>query len=185
MSPLHINSRTSWLRDCLYSCLVTFGPLSASSSLPLWPRAGIREMYSLEICMYLTWFPSCILAIYMKVTPPLMGVRCFLILYRSSWRIYPTHPCFQCLCSAGMESGLSGEGASWWYQAIKNLPKEIRKGLNLLIILVAWEIWKHRNDCVFNGARPNTRTILQTVALCMCLLVLSQCEISRTFGQGA
>ena len=45
---------------------------------------NIRDMYSLEICMYLTCTPSCILTIYMKVTPPLMGVRCFLILYMVS-----------------------------------------------------------------------------------------------------
>jgi hypothetical protein len=27
-------------------------------------------------------------------------------------------------------------------------------GLNSLIILGAWTIWMHRNDCVFNGAIP-------------------------------
>jgi hypothetical protein len=31
-----------------------------------------------------------------------------------------------------------------------------RKGLNSLIILVAWEIWKHRNACVFEGVVPCT-----------------------------
>uniref|UniRef100_A0A0A9BEL1 Uncharacterized protein n=1 Tax=Arundo donax TaxID=35708 RepID=A0A0A9BEL1_ARUDO len=29
-----------------------------------------------------------------------------------------------------------------------------RKGLNSLIILAAWELWKHRNNCVFNNALP-------------------------------
>jgi len=28
-------------------------------------------------------------------------------------------------------------------------------GLNSLVILGAWSIWWHRNDCVFNGATPN------------------------------
>ena len=31
---------------------------------------------------------------------------------------------------------------------------DARKGLNSLIILGAWTIWNHRNDCVFNGATP-------------------------------
>ena len=53
---------------------------------------------------------------------------------------------------------------SWWCTATKAVPKEMRKGLNCLIILVAWEIWKHRNACVFEGKRPCVHIILQTVA---------------------
>jgi len=46
----------------------------------------------------------------------------------------------------------------------KNLPKEIRKGLNTLIVIVAWEIWKHWNECDFNKTMPNVWTILHAVA---------------------
>jgi hypothetical protein len=42
-----------------------------------------------------------------------------------------------------------GSFASWWYKAIQGKGKENKQGLNSLIILVAWEIWKHRNDCVW------------------------------------
>jgi hypothetical protein len=43
----------------------------------------------------------------------------------------------------------------WWKKVAAAVPKEARKGLNSLIILVAWEIWKHRNSCVFDNKRPS------------------------------
>lgn len=41
--------------------------------------------------------------------------------------------------------------SNWWYSAVRSVPKELKKGPNSLIILVAWEILKHRNACVFEG----------------------------------
>lgn len=52
----------------------------------------------------------------------------------------------------------------WWIQAISRVPKELRKGLNSLVILVAWTIWKHRNRCVFDGIPPSARQVLRQVA---------------------
>ncbi|RCV06200.1 hypothetical protein SETIT_1G144200v2 [Setaria italica] len=46
----------------------------------------------------------------------------------------------------------------------RSVPKELRKGLNSLIILVAWDLWKHRNACVFEWAGPNVQVVLQIVA---------------------
>jgi len=46
---------------------------------------------------------------------------------------------------------------------VKGVPKGYRKGINSLIILVSWEIWKHRNDYVFNGASPSIPVLLQTI----------------------
>jgi hypothetical protein len=51
----------------------------------------------------------------------------------------------------------------WWRRSSLAVPKEARKGLNSLIILVAWEIWKHRNACVFDHVRPNTQEVLRAV----------------------
>jgi hypothetical protein len=47
---------------------------------------------------------------------------------------------------------------------IKSVEKNLRKGLNSLIILVAWEIWKHRNSCVFEGAIPCVQGVVSAVA---------------------
>uniref|UniRef100_C6JRM6 Reverse transcriptase zinc-binding domain-containing protein n=1 Tax=Sorghum bicolor TaxID=4558 RepID=C6JRM6_SORBI len=52
----------------------------------------------------------------------------------------------------------------WWKRSIAAVPKEIRKGLNSLIILVAWEIWKHRNSCVFDNKRPNIQEVFRAIS---------------------
>jgi hypothetical protein len=46
----------------------------------------------------------------------------------------------------------------WWEKPEASVAGELRKGLNSLIILGAWSIWRHRNDCVFNGTVPNMAT---------------------------
>lgn len=49
---------------------------------------------------------------------------------------------------------------AWWSRAMEQAPKEVRKGFNSLVILVAWFIWKLRNRCVFDGARPTIDGLL-------------------------
>ncbi len=44
--------------------------------------------------------------------------------------------------------------SGWWWKVVKEIPKEQRKGLNSLIIVVDWEIWKDQNDYMFNGSSP-------------------------------
>ncbi|WVZ94091.1 hypothetical protein U9M48_040028 [Paspalum notatum var. saurae] len=53
--------------------------------------------------------------------------------------------------------------SSWWSGAVSRAPKELKKGLNSLIILVAWEVWKHRNACVFEEFRPCVSVICQEI----------------------
>uniref|UniRef100_A0A0A9CVB5 Reverse transcriptase zinc-binding domain-containing protein n=1 Tax=Arundo donax TaxID=35708 RepID=A0A0A9CVB5_ARUDO len=50
--------------------------------------------------------------------------------------------------------------ADWWRKSVRKGRKEQRKGLNTLIILGAWVIWKHRNSCVFNGTSPSLQMVL-------------------------
>jgi hypothetical protein len=49
---------------------------------------------------------------------------------------------------------------AWWDKAVLTVSGDAQKGLNSLIILGAWTIWKHRNDCVFDGAAPRLSTAL-------------------------
>lgn len=49
---------------------------------------------------------------------------------------------------------------SWWRSTVRAVPKEHQKGLNSIIILVTWKIWKHRND-VFEERRPFVPAVIQ------------------------
>ena len=49
----------------------------------------------------------------------------------------------------------------WWRKVDEAGSGEVRKGLNSLVILGAWSIWRHRNDCVFNGSVPNVNVALR------------------------
>jgi hypothetical protein len=53
--------------------------------------------------------------------------------------------------------------SNWWSQSIKSVGKDMRKGLNSLIILVAWQVWNHRNSCVFEGSRPCVQNVVLAV----------------------
>ena len=43
----------------------------------------------------------------------------------------------------------------WWDKAGGRFSGQVKKGLNSIIILGMWLIWKHRNYCVFDGGIPN------------------------------
>jgi hypothetical protein len=48
----------------------------------------------------------------------------------------------------------------WWWRVLSFVSNSYKKGINSLIILGAWMLWRHRNDCVFNGATPRLATAL-------------------------
>jgi hypothetical protein len=54
---------------------------------------------------------------------------------------------------------------TWWCKAIAAIPKDFKKGFNSLAILVIWELWKHRNACVFDGVQPQPQVIFAQVAV--------------------
>lgn len=51
----------------------------------------------------------------------------------------------------------------WWRRVERRLIKEHRKGFNTLVMLVAWETWKHSNKCVFDGVAPRTQVMLTEI----------------------
>lgn len=73
-------------RDFLYSCLVTLGPVLASSSLLLWLQVGIRDIivYRYICILYSRLYPGYIY----ESHPSLMGVRCFLIYRQLNVKIW-------------------------------------------------------------------------------------------------
>ena len=49
---------------------------------------------------------------------------------------------------------------AWWERVSAATSGLVQRGLNSLIILGAWLIWKHRNRCVFDKASPNMTQML-------------------------
>lgn len=60
-----------------------------------------------------------------------------------------------------------------WGNTNRSSPKEKRKGLNSIIIIVAWEVWKHKNSCVFFMGLKQT-----------CLGSSKPLGMSAVFGRG-
>jgi hypothetical protein len=50
----------------------------------------------------------------------------------------------------------------WWEKSSDIVPRMIKKGLDSLIILGAWMVWKHRNRVVFDGATPDLTLLLRS-----------------------
>ncbi|GJN05368.1 hypothetical protein PR202_ga22989 [Eleusine coracana subsp. coracana] len=75
--------------------------------------------------------------------------------------------------------------ADWWRKARKHATKEKRKGLNTLIILGAWMLWKHRHSCVFEEAQPNIQKILSDFHMKRQLWHLAGASSLRALGHDA
>jgi hypothetical protein len=58
-----------------------------------------------------------------------------------------------------------GHFSGWWRKVVKAVPKEAHKDLNSLIILVAWEIWKHCNDRAFENSWLSLQVVLRAVSM--------------------
>uniref|UniRef100_A0A0A9CFC2 Reverse transcriptase zinc-binding domain-containing protein n=1 Tax=Arundo donax TaxID=35708 RepID=A0A0A9CFC2_ARUDO len=52
---------------------------------------------------------------------------------------------------------------AWWSLAATIVEPHRRKGFNSLVMLMSWMIWKHRNQCVFEGQNPNVTAMLDQI----------------------
>jgi hypothetical protein len=95
---------------------------------------------------------------------------------------------YKILASVGLQTCAPNQSdevfADWWRRARKRADKIKRKGLNSLIILGAWILWKHRNACVFEGARPSIQHILQNFSLERKLWHLAGAHSLQAIGPG-
>lgn len=70
---------------------------------------------------------------------------------------------FTCLSRVGVEvvtpSRNETSFAAWWRRRMR---RDNMKGFHTLVMLGAWELWKQRNRCIFDGVAPNE----QAVVLC-------------------
>lgn len=51
----------------------------------------------------------------------------------------------------------------WWQRAERRVGREQRKGFNTLVMLMAWQTWKHRNRCVFRGNAQRIQMLLNDI----------------------
>jgi hypothetical protein len=61
---------------------------------------------------------------------------------------------------------------AWWTSSAARLNGGIQKGFNSLVILGAWCIWRHCNECVFEGVPPSVARALSLVEDEYCLWCL-------------
>ena len=48
-------------------------------------------------------------------------------------------------------------------KTVQLAPSNSRKGLKTMMMLIAWEIWKERNACVFNSKLPHADDVLHAI----------------------
>ena len=48
-------------------------------------------------------------------------------------------------------------------KTVQLAPSNFRKGLKMMMMLIAWEIWKERNACVFNNKLPHADDMLHAI----------------------
>ena len=51
---------------------------------------------------------------------------------------------------------------AWWAGVSSRFSGQVQKGVNSIIILGSWLVWKHHNYCVFDGGTPNLSRVVST-----------------------
>ncbi|WVZ70726.1 hypothetical protein U9M48_019369, partial [Paspalum notatum var. saurae] len=136
---LNLDRRTGFVKMCA-------SPLDEKSLDENW-RSVMEDVYS----------DVCVLCDQDEESMQHILISC--VFTRQIW-----HSVLQHLGLAALAPSISNSRFNaWWKVAASNVLKELRQGLNSLIILVVWEVWKHRNACIFEEAQPNNQVLLQAV----------------------
>jgi hypothetical protein len=51
----------------------------------------------------------------------------------------------------------------WWLHSKKSVSKPRRRAFDSLVLCVVWNIWLHRNACVFRSAIASPTTVVDSV----------------------
>uniref|UniRef100_K3YLJ7 Uncharacterized protein n=1 Tax=Setaria italica TaxID=4555 RepID=K3YLJ7_SETIT len=51
----------------------------------------------------------------------------------------------------------------WWARVSDIADGQVQKGLDSIIILVAWSVWNQHNRCVFDGLQPDVNSVLSSI----------------------
>jgi hypothetical protein len=51
----------------------------------------------------------------------------------------------------------------WWRSVRRHTPKQMHKGLASTALLIPWMVWKHRNECIFDGIQPSFAALMTKI----------------------
>jgi hypothetical protein len=61
-------------------------------------------------------------------------------------------------------SDAGGKQLEWWPRARQHAPPQSKKGLDSLVLLVVWTLWKERNSRIFQRSAETLGTINKRIA---------------------
>lgn len=56
-----------------------------------------------------------------------------------------------------------GQSSAAIQAIIRGASKECRKGIKTMILMITWEIWRERNNCIFRGKLPRVSDVIHAV----------------------
>jgi 5-methylthioribose kinase len=57
----------------------------------------------------------------------------------------------------------TAEFKDWFATATANARSDSQKGAKSIVILTMWNLWRTRNDAIFNNVSPNRQHVVQTI----------------------
>jgi hypothetical protein len=80
--------------------------------------------------------------------------------------VYSRKVWFRLLHSAGLQQLVPDSAArlaDWWFQVRLQVPRQLRRGFDSMLLLITWGLWKERNRRTFQGERLLPAQLVQRV----------------------